>query len=408
MVGEDEDYGFCWQHADEKAVRDQEAVRQRAAGLDPRIWRRIGEGDLMFQEPRPLGPARFDHWEPLGRPLGPRAPAAPVQLGAFTDDRQNVHTAVVQKPVNEAVKRLRKWAEAQRVAVDRELWASVTDYLKARNRFWFLAKNGARNKAVVDQIQSNYEHNRGIVMFGVTYPELASFVWARCTQTGGPDGAGPNEDLVQRFFEEIYDARGMCLNGNMTRLMNVFSGLDPEMSPQAMDGGDTTLTQDELQHKMSALANAVASNQKPLDAAEAEAKVLLGQAKIPNTEWDPWLEALRDAAETAETADTAGGKDGTANKAPDKAPDKEGPQAQQGASQSPFADVDTELFQPEVREPLHARAGFRDFLLQDGHAQAPPQERVREPLRARADLARAPPQGFVAYIRSAFQWYTNV
>lgn len=125
----------------------------------------------------------------------------------------------------------------------------------------------------IDQIQHCYEFSGDIRMFGgITYKELASYVWARVHCA---DNTASCDTLVQRFLEEVYESRGKCLNGNMTRLMNVFAGVDEAMSVQSVS---SVVPREQVQQKIAALA---ADESKSLAVAAAEAKGWLRKGEVP-------------------------------------------------------------------------------------------------------------------------------
>ena len=117
-------------------------------------------------------------------------------------------------------------------------------------------------------------------MFGVTYPQLASWVWARVTRENEN-----RELLMERFFEEVEESSGQCLNGNMARLMNVFSAIDIEMSPQQIG-----LTREQVQNLIFNCVN----KYENIEDAIKETKSILFQGNIPSSEWKSWIDAVEE------------------------------------------------------------------------------------------------------------------
>jgi hypothetical protein len=132
-----------------------------------------------------------------------------------------------------------------------------------------------------------YQFTDNTKMFGTTYPNLASWVWARIHQAHDH-----RDTLIQRFYEEVSESAGECLNGNMVRLMNVFAALDPELSYQSSPSHE---------FQMSALAKEVEEG-LPIRVAFHRAQTILNRAGIYDRDMDPWLEGLCDAGkDIAET-----------------------------------------------------------------------------------------------------------
>jgi hypothetical protein len=96
-----------------------------------------------------------------------------------------------------------------------------------------------------------------------------------------------NRDLLrERFFEEVADSSGQCLNGNMARLLNVFAAIDLEMSPQ-----EVCLSREQLQ---SLVAKAVDSSKTVDDALELVYE-LLERASVNFDERRGWIDCVREA-----------------------------------------------------------------------------------------------------------------
>ena len=190
---------FCYEHVDQRSVRLEEIRNQKNDGQDEISWAPLG----FFETNRPKK-TKIKH-------------ISDERLRELTSDDQNVHTAEVQQGVGAAIKRLRAWARTMNIKTERDL-SSVVETSCANDHLGLRA---------VEHLRHCYQWNDETLMFGVTYPQLASWVWARIHLD-----CENKELLIQRFFEEVTESSGQCLNGNMARLMNVFAALDLEMSPQ--------------------------------------------------------------------------------------------------------------------------------------------------------------------------------
>lgn len=239
---------FCWEHDDQRAARSK---------------------DLAIS----------DEWKPLGFHQTNNLivnlkinEASDQRLRELSEDDQNVHTAEVQQGVGNAIRKLSEWAAVKKVKTERNLPALIKSFVKNDNE---------TGKRAVAHLHHCYQWNDNTLMFGVTYPQLASWVWARINIHN------ENKELLrERFFEEVADSAGQCLNGNMARLMNVFSALDVEMSPQ-----ETFLTRDQLQ----ALTAKVVYESKCIENALRAVSNLLEKANVKAEERSGWLQSVIEA-----------------------------------------------------------------------------------------------------------------
>lgn len=253
---------FCWEHQGQREVRLFEVEAQRADTEGAPDW-------------APMGAFLTNREAAVDSDAFARAPLPLVlddRLAELAKDDQNVHTAEVQLGVSGSIRRLRAWAA--HIKIEKDLPAlilhSCTD-----------ADASDTLSAALEHLQHCYQWNDDTLMFGVTYPQLASWVWARV------DRPHENRELLrERFFEEVAESAGQCLNGNMARLVNVFAAIDLEMSPQ-----EVRMSREQLQHLVSRAV------QGAKDAGEAVREVLelLRSANVPEPEQAGWLESVRDA-----------------------------------------------------------------------------------------------------------------
>jgi len=245
---------YCWEHYDQKQIRENEIELQAQ------------------QNPK----EKNDEWYPLG--------AFSTNNGLFeiaivsqhdrlkelAEDDQNVHTPEVQQGVYDAIRRLEKWA------IDMPIFKDLASVVSCE-----IDPDNDIHVQAIDHLKHCYLWNDDTRMFGTTYPKLASLVWHRVNREH------ENKDiLISRFFEEVQESAGQCLNGNMARLMNVFAALDPEMSPQS----DDAITASQLQHFISA-----ASQLPSYEEAYYEVVDVLRRARIDEDKWGDWLGALKES-----------------------------------------------------------------------------------------------------------------
>jgi hypothetical protein len=236
---------FCWEHAPQERVRANEQ----------------SEGE----------------WRPIGAyPLKPASDETnPARLKALAVDDQNVHTPEVQGGVSAAIRKLWTWAQSQKIKTEHDLVSTILKKIK-------YAQN-ATQAAALAHLRACYSYHDDTLMFGVTYPMLASWVWARILHS-------KNDVLMDRFFEEVKDSAGQCLNGNMARLMNVFAAIDEDLSPQ---DAQPEVSKESLQVLV---AKAVDSDMDLSELMNA-VQTLLQKAGVPTEEWGIWIDAVIEARE---------------------------------------------------------------------------------------------------------------
>jgi len=197
--------------------------------------------------------------------------AATERLKELVQDEENVHTPEVQVGMNLVIRKLEEWAKRNNIQKSKDL---AVDVLQATPN-----PTPIQTRAI-EHLMNCYLVTDNTKMFGTTYPNLASWVWARIHQSHEH-----RETLIQRFYEEVSESAGECLNGNMVRLMNVFAALDPELSYQSAPSHE---------FQMSALAKEVEDG-LPIRAAFHRAEKILNRAGIYDRDMDPWLEGLCEA-----------------------------------------------------------------------------------------------------------------
>ena len=200
-----------------------------------------------------------------------RQVTATDRLKELVQDEENVHTPEVQVGMNLVIRKLEEWARRHNIQKSKDLAMEV---LQATDN-----PTPVQSRAI-EHLMNCYNIGDTTRMFGTTYPHLASWVWARIHQDHEH-----RETLIQRFYEEVSESAGECLNGNMMRLMNVFAALDPDLSYQSSPSHE---------FQMSALAKEVEEG-LPVAAAFHRAEKILNRAGIFGRNMDPWLEGLCDA-----------------------------------------------------------------------------------------------------------------
>ena len=263
---------YCWEHAWQNNLRSEEIkLELNLMGKLSDQWRPLGafmtNNNLFFE-----GNDNQDYNQNDDQDYNQdyNQEQKNKRLEEIANDDQNVHTPEIQSNVNDAIRRLEKWAKNKKPYKD--LSIVVIQEADLENEIHIQA---------IDHIRHCYLWSDDTQMFSITYPQLATWVWERVTRPS------ENRDiLIERFFEEVQESKGQCLNGNMARLMNVFAAIDPEMSPQS----DDIITKEQLQYM-------IASTIKlpTVQLALQEAQEILERARLPKEEWNDWLESIKES-----------------------------------------------------------------------------------------------------------------
>lgn len=270
-----------WQHVMDTVIADE--TRDNARRYRVARWyfgRFLIPGQLTYA----VFEARWT-WAAGGRvgpePVAP-APGIPIALiaravtqptlGAIATDRQNVHTTAVTQQTNAGLEKILKakvpkTQDTQAILTQEWLFnlpvgvrPAFNTYLQVINDVnkWFVTKTC---RTTNDRLY--YNVLRGVVCL--------------VNQTSGETRA----ELYKRLWEECSESVGMCCDGHITRLCNVFVGFDEVFAPPVPFG-------EILQNKMAAIA---------LQDIEEEEKKRLANAffdeyAIPVAERVAWLESF--------------------------------------------------------------------------------------------------------------------
>jgi hypothetical protein len=186
-------------------------------------------------------------------------------LGAFAQDRQNIHTTIVVQKVHEMVKLITQ------IPVPPEY---ETETLKTPGEI--ILECGLSKKAAW-QMMSKYCEEVDIYDLGVgIYPKILNSVWQYIKHSEH------REDLKKILKTEMQDNIGMCQQGNLSRLCNILSGY--------LDGLNA-----HVQSPKEILGDRLAEllRREPEDMYQ-QARQILYELMIAPEEWDDWLTPFMD------------------------------------------------------------------------------------------------------------------
>ena len=95
------------------------------------------------------------------------------------------------------------------------------------------------------------------------------------------EGSPHKTSLYKRAYEETRESVGLCCQGHLSRLVNIFSGFDSEFTSPVSN-------RELLQEKMARIAGSDSSAEDKI----RQAQDILVELKIPAEEWTPWIEAI--------------------------------------------------------------------------------------------------------------------
>lgn len=187
-------------------------------------------------------------------------------LAGIAGDRQNIHTAVISTQTNQGLKVLFE----QVVPPDQ---ATIFEIVTA----WRELKVAEINEiqSVLQDMAEWYTRSMCRAEGDFLYMRVLDHLWSLILHSE------ENTELVKRLYQECFEAKGMCCDGHINRLVNVMVGFhdafNPPLSPKEI-----------LQNKMSAIAMRDGS----LDDKIKEAMEVFEEVKLPEEERQVWLDSL--------------------------------------------------------------------------------------------------------------------
>jgi hypothetical protein len=187
-----------------------------------------------------------------------------IDLGKFMNDKQNVHTRVVNRQTNTIMNELAnvKVKKNQRTLDEiTECWRGkylAEDFRKVIQDMTFWG-----NKSEIEK-EDDW-----------AYRIALRALWAKIKTYDGER----RTELEKRLFEECLDSVGVCAHGHMTRLANVLVGFDATI---------VVVKSESLQDRMAAISLLDLDTEVKI----AQATKVMDEMQIPQIERSAWLEAF--------------------------------------------------------------------------------------------------------------------
>lgn len=229
---------------------------------------------LLTARPEEMGPHDFrDHW--FGMPPPVALPPPVAGLGQLAEDVQNVHTAVVATQTNTNVDLLlaEDSCEGQNTLGWMTQWWMRQDNVNPSFDSYWQVMEDIRHWYGKRTCKSTNDRLYKRVLDGLVHKILMATV----------DKTDLFVELTKRLWEECSEAVGMCCEGHISRLANVFVGFDETFKSPASPN-------EMLQTRLAEIAQLKLRPETKL----AKAKDVMDELGIPEAERAPWLEALEE------------------------------------------------------------------------------------------------------------------
>jgi len=192
-----------------------------------------------------------------------------VKLAAFVKDKQNVHTRIISKQMNDTMNIL----FTTPVPAEQKTFIEIRAAWERLNLGATLDGRKLTRAVVLTDVQEWGNKSLICKEGDYLYRRLLQHLWARIKTFDTEQ----SDELVRRLFEECFDALRMCTQGHLSRLTNVLVGFDTNVR-----GGVS------LQDKMAEIARQETTEEEK----RAAALVVLNEYVVPEGEHSAWLDAF--------------------------------------------------------------------------------------------------------------------
>jgi hypothetical protein len=206
----------------------------------------------------------------VGEPAAPAPPPRQAGLGQIAADRQNVHTAAVSRQTNDNLERILATSTTG-------IGSRVVERLAGH---WLVRGHGSLRTTyiVADDMQKWYVKSYCRVEGDRLYKRTLDGVFMLIQTTQDVE---MRRELMKRLYEECNESVGMCCDGHISRLCNVFVGFDERFKPQLS-------INEQLQNKIATIA----ALDVPREMKLVHATAVFDELGVPAPERVAWVEAL--------------------------------------------------------------------------------------------------------------------
>ena len=193
------------------------------------------------------------------------------ELEAFTRDGQNVHTQVITQQTNASLDILLNADIPSDQRTIKEVHMKILEHVVSGRIVTSLEHIGDVDRdakrwyrTATCRLDSDY-----------LYKRVLDGLWSKIKTSP------VREELEIRLWQEMLDSVGMCCDGHISRLTNVLCGFDEAFAPELSPA-------EKLQNRMSVIA----AMEGGLILQVAHAMLALKELKVPEDQWEPWIDAL--------------------------------------------------------------------------------------------------------------------
>ena len=255
-------------HIDARFVQTLEMTLARELRI-PVLWNRHMGGHAPMDARGNIGWQWADEDDlPFG--LAP-APPPRTELEGFVRDTQNIHTRVVTQQTNSALDILLNAEVPSNQKTITEIHMSIMGHVALGRIQTSLTQIDAVDRDVKRWYRVSTCRSDGDYLYKRTLDGL----WAKIKTSS------ERQELEIRMWQEMVDSLGMCCDGHISRLTNVLCGFDeafaPKLSPAEL-----------LQNRMAVIAGMEGG----IILQVAEAMSAFKELKVPEDQWEAWIDAL--------------------------------------------------------------------------------------------------------------------
>ena len=200
-----------------------------------------------------------------------------AELKDIVENQQSVHTIIVLKATNEGIGILgcvHVDSDQKTLAEISAAWLTLTMYELGLDKEEYVVP---RIKYIIQDMTEWGKKSTVMHKSENVYRKVLRGLWAKIKRAD----KGLYKELVKRLWEECSEARGLCADGHVGRLVNVLVGFDEEFK--------TSISPKEyFQNNMSLIANSTA----PLSFKVEQATKLMEELGMPEEERAVWLDAF--------------------------------------------------------------------------------------------------------------------
>jgi len=187
------------------------------------------------------------------------------QLQRLANDTQNVHTTEVSKLTETLSKLLLEQNVPENQRTLKVLMLRIGNFCRIAKMSDLLC--------VLSDVNLWYEKTSCIKPDDRLYKKLLDAAVCKI------EGSEHKVALYKRAYEEMTESVGLCCQGHISRLINIFCGFDSEFTSPVS-------TNELLQEKFSKIAQGDSEDKL------REAREVLEELNVPQDQWAPWIDAL--------------------------------------------------------------------------------------------------------------------